>query len=369
MSSRWWWSFVAVLVLAGCERPAPAPEAVRAVRTIVVDTGTAQGSQAFAAEVRARTETRLAFRVGGKLLQRRVELGQAVRAGALLAELDPQDLRLGQAAAESAVQAASVAAAQAQADHQRFKELHAQGFISAAELQRRDSALRSAQAQLDQARAQSAVQGNQAGYSRLLAPTAGVVTAVEAEPGMVLAAGQPVLRLAHDGPRDVVFHVPEDLVGGVRALIGRDGALAVQRWGSDTPMPARVREVAAAADPVTRTFLVKADLGDARVDLGQTATVTLAQPPRAGVVRLPLAALWQQQGRSAVWLLDTKAMTVRAQAVEVVGADGEQALIGAGLSPGMEVVTAGAHVLTEGQPVVRFKPPTAADVASNAAPR
>jgi RND family efflux transporter MFP subunit len=170
----------------------------------------------------------------------------------------------------------------------------------------------------------------------------------------VLAAGAPVLRLAHAGPRDVVFAVPEDAVDGVRALRGRPDALTVKLWGRAQPLAAGVREVAAAADPVTRTFLVKADLGAARVDLGQTAAVTLPLPARDGLVRLPLSALLQQQGRTVVWLLDAGSMTVKAQPVQVAGADANSALIAAGLAPGAEVVTAGVHVLTEGLKVSRY---------------
>lgn len=345
---------LAAAVLAGCSKPAPSPEPVRAVRTVKVAAATVGGTHEFAAEVKARTESSLGFRVGGKLVRRQAEVGQAVAAGQVLAELDPQDLRLAQEAARAAVAAAEVSAQQARADFDRFKDLHAQGFISIAELQRRETTWKAADAQAAQARAQSDVQVNQAGYSRLLAPAAGVVTAVAAEPGSVLAAGAPVLRLAHAGPRDVVFAVPEDVVDGLRALRGRPGVLSVKLWGREQLVPATLREVAAAADPATRTFQLKADLGEARVDLGQTAAVTLPLPDRPGLVRLPLSALLQQQGRTVVWVLDGASMSVRQQPVQVAGADGNMALIGGGLAAGAEVVTAGVHVLTEGQKVSRY---------------
>lgn len=345
---------LAAAVLAGCARPVPTPEPVRSVRTLKVVAGSVAGSHEFAAEVRARTESSLGFRVGGKLVRRAAEVGQVVTAGQVLAELDPQDLRLAQEAARAGVAAAEVSARQARSDYERFRDLHAQGFISIAELQRRETSWKAADSQLAQARAQADVQINQAGYSRLLAPAAGVVTAVAAEPGTVLAAGAPVLRLAHAGPRDVVFSVPEDVVEGLRTLRGQAGALSVRVWGREQPLKGTLREVAAAADPVTRTFLLKADLGDARVDLGQTAAVTLPLPPQSGVVRLPLSALLQQQGRTVVWVLDGASMSVRQQPVQVAGADGNSALIGGGLAPGAEVVTAGVHVLTEGQRVTRY---------------
>jgi membrane fusion protein, multidrug efflux system len=349
-----------VLAVAGCSRPAPAPEPVRAVRTVSVSPGAVAPAFEYAAEVRARVESRLSFRVGGKLVRRQAQVGQTVRAGELLAELDPEDLRLAQAAAQAAVTAAEASAVQARADHQRFQALHAQGFISAAELERRSTTLRAAEAQLAQARAQGAVQGNQAGYSRLLAPAAGVVLATEAEPGTVLATGSPVLRLAHAGPRDVVFAVPEDRVDALRALRGRPQALTVRLWGRPDALPATVREVAAAADPATRTFQVKADLGAAAVDLGQTASVTVPVPSVDGVLRLPLSALAEQGGRTVVWVLDPATMTVRSQPVQLGGADANAAVIVGGLAAGAEVVTAGVHVLGEGQRVTRYVEPTAA---------
>jgi len=347
---------LATLVLAGCGRAPAPPEPVRSVRTLLVGTESVDRTREHAAVVRARTETRLSFRVAGKLLERRVEVGQTVKAGQLLAVLDPADLRLGQQAATAAVQAAAVNAEQARADLVRFKELRSQGFISDAELQRRQTAADAADAQWAQAKAQAEVQRNQAAYSQLLAPAAGVVTAIDAEPGMVLAAGTPVLRLAHAGPRDAVFVVPETAVDDLRRLKGQRGAVTVRLWGREEPVPATVTEVAAAADAVTRSFQVKADLGEATADLGQTASVRLPRPAARDVVRLPMSAVRAHDGGSAVWLLDGASMTVHLTPVQVSGLDGEHVLVGGGLPAGAEVVTAGVHVLSEGQKVTRYVP-------------
>ena len=169
------------------------------------------------------------------------------------------------------------------------------------------------------------------------------------------------MRVAQDGPRDVVFSVPEDRVASLRQLAAVPGALKVKLWGdAGAGLPATVREVAAAADPATRTFLVKADLGAAPVRLGQTATVRLEGPAAAGVIRLPLAAVLEQQGKTVVWLLDTAAMTVRAQPIQVGGADGNSVVVAAGLQPGQVVVSAGVHVLTPGQKVRLYAEPGAA---------
>ena len=362
----------AVLALAACSKVEPAPEPIRAVRTVTVAPQTAGGSWEYAGEVRARTESRLGFRVGGKVVRRDADLGDTVKAGQVLARLDPQDLKLGQDAARAALVAAQANLDQTAADFKRFRELRDQGFISSAELERRDTALKAAQAQLDQARAQASVQGNQAAYAALVADAGGVITGVDAEPGMVVAAGAPVVRLAHDGPRDVVFAVPEDKVGVVKALAAQPGRFKVRLWGADgAPLPATIREIAAAADPVTRTFLVKADVGKAGVRLGQTATVLVEAPQVAGVTKLPLSALKEEQGRSVVFVVDKASMTVKSRPVVVAGADDNEAVIGAGLEPGLAVVTAGVHVLAEGQKVkfyVEPGAPAASPAAANGTP-
>ena len=356
-------------LLAGCSPPPPAPEAVRAVRTLTLSADSAGGSTEYAAEVRARTEVRLGFRVPGKMLARSAEVGQRVAAGQVLAQLDATDLRLGQDTAAAATRAAQANFDVVAAEFKRYRELRDQGFISALELERRSSALQAAQSQLEQARAQGVVQGNQAGYAALTAPGAGVVVGVDAEPGAVLAVGATVVRLALDGPRDAVFAVPEDSLAALRSLQGKAGALKVRPWGTQTLQPATVREVAAAADPATRTFLVKADLGTTALQLGQTLTIVMDLPRQAGVVRLPLSAVMQQQGQSAVWLLDRASMTVKAQPIQVAGADGNMMVVVAGLSAGQTVVTAGVHVLTAGQKVKLYEPVASAAPVAPAASR
>lgn len=345
-----------LILLAACAREEAAPEPVRAVRTLVVGRASLSTTEDYAAEVRARVESRLGFRVPGKIVSRAVEAGQRVKAGQALATLDPGDLRLGQEAAQAALRAAQVQLDQASAEFKRFKELRDQNFISAIELERREAALNAARAQAEQAKAQADVQRNQASYAVLAATADGVVTAVESEVGAVLAAGTPVIRLAHEGPRDAVFSVPEDRSAAFHALLGRRGAVQVRPWAGAVTYPATVREVAAAADPVTRTYLVKADLGTASVQLGQTVVAVVEPPRRDDAIKLPLAAVMQNKGQSAVWLLDAAAMTVKVQPVVVAGADGNEAVIARGLEPGQTVVTAGVHVLTPGQKVRYFEP-------------
>lgn len=345
-------------VLAACSKPEPAPEPIRAVRTQKVSTGSATAQQEYAGDIRARTETRLSFRVGGKLMSRTVNVGDEVKAGQVIAQLDPSDLKLGQDAAAAGLRAAQANWDQASADLKRVQELHGQGFIGGAELERRQTAVKAAQATLDQARVQASAQGNQTQYTRLVADAAGVVTGVDAEPGAVVGAGTPIVRLALAGSRDVVFNVPEDRVASARAVLKQSGALQVRLWGATgEPVRATLREIAAAADPTTRTFVAKADLVAADVRLGQTATVAFPLAQRDAVTRLPLAAVMEQGGKSVVWLLDAATMTVKPQPVQIAGADGNLVLVGGGVQPGQEVVTAGVHVLTAGMKVKRYIEP------------
>lgn len=354
-------------LLAGCTRTEPPPEPVRAVRVLTASAQEVGGLREYAGEIRARTETRLSFRVGGKLTRRLVDAGAPVKAGQPIAELDPQDLRLSQDAARAAVVAAQVNLEQTAADFKRYRELRDQGFISSAELERRETSLKSAQASLDQARAQANVQGNQARYTTLVAEAPGVVTAVDAEPGMVVSSGTSVVRVALDGPRDVVFSVPEDQLVAFRAAAQRPGALTVRLWGQDgSAYPASVREVAATADAATRTFQVKADVGRAPVRLGQTATVQLELPRTDGAIKLPLSALMERGGATVVWKLDPTAMTVQPQPVSVRTAEGNQAVLAGGVAAGELIVTAGVHTLTPGQKVTRYVEPGTASAPAGA---
>ena len=354
--------------LAACSPATPPAEPIRAVRTITLATASVGGAHEYAAEVRARTESRLGFRVGGKLLSRAANLGDAVRAGQTLAQLDPGDLKLSQEGAQAALGAAKASYEFSEAEFKRFKELKEQGFISGLELERRETALTAARAQYDQARAQASVQGNQTRYATLVADASGVITGIDAEPGAVVAAGASVVRLAHDGPRDVVFSVPEDRVAELRAIAGRAGALKVHVWNDDQPpLNATLREVAAAADPATRTFVVKADIGRADVRLGQTATVKIEMARVAGQIKLPLAAVFELNGAPAVWVVDRASMTVKQQPVRVAGAEGNDVVVAAGVAAGETVVIAGVHVLSPGQKV-RLYAERMNGVGSDAAP-
>jgi len=357
---------LACLVLQACSKPVPAEEPVRAVKVITVGLDAMQSGAEYAGDVRAQVESRLGFRVSGKLLRRNVELGQHVRAGEVLAQLDPQDFKLAADGARAQLAAAATNRDLALADFKRYKDLREQNFISAAELERRDTALKAAQAQVDQAQAQLASLGNQTGYANLVADAAGVVTSVDAEPGQVLAAGTPVLRIAKDGARDVVFSVPEDKVG--KLAVGSQ--VQVKAWAAEKSASAMVREVAASADPVTRTFTVKVGLsGPEPWPLGATVTVVPKALDRSGppVLKLPTSALQHDGEKAAVWVLEKATMTVRLQPIAIATADGNEVVVAQGLEPGMQVVSVGAHVLNPGQKVTIYQPKKAGAVAPAAA--
>lgn len=342
------------LLLAACSKPAPPEEPVRAVKVMTVGIDSFNTGYEFAGEVKAQVESRLGFRVGGKIIRRQAELGQRVKAGQVLAQLDPQDYKLAADAARAQVAAAATQRDLAAADYKRYKELREQNFISGAELERRDTTLKAAQAQLEQAQSQLAVQGNQANYAVLVADVSGVVTAVEAEVGQVVAAGTPVLRIAADGPRDVVFSVPEDKVAAIKVGM----PVKVRVWAQNTGLEGKVREVGASADPLTRTYPVKVALATQEPPvLGATVYVQPQGLSAAGVqvIKLPTTALRQEGRSTAVWVLDKASMTVKSQPIQIATADGNEAVVASGLEPGMLVVSAGVHVLSPGQKVTIYQ--------------
>lgn len=359
-------SGLALLVfLAACSKPAEIEEPVRAVKLLTVGASGLSVQSEYAAEVRARIESRLGFRVAGKLILRQAEAGQRVQAGQVLAQIDPQDYQLAAQAAQAQLSAAQTQRDVSLAELRRYEGLRAQNFISSAELERREATFKAADASLTQAKAQAQAQANQAAYARLQATTAGVVTGVEAEVGQVLAAGQPVVRLAHDGPRDAVFAVPEQVVASLK--IGQSMTATLVSTGQ--LLKGRVREVGASADPVTRTFTVKLALDNSdKLPLGSTlnvqAAVLAAAQPQA--IKLPTTALRQEGTATAVWLLDEANMTVRSQTVQLGVVDGNQVAVTSGLQAGQKVVAAGVHVLSPGQKVTAYVDPYAPVSAATA---
>lgn len=343
-----------LVLLTACSQASAPVEPIRAVKVLTVGVGDLESGYEFAGEVKPRVESRLGFRVAGKLIKRQAEVGQHVQAGQLLAQLDPQDYALAADAARAQLAAATTNRDLAAADYKRYKALKEQGFISGAELERRDAVLKAGQAQLEVAQAQLTSQGNQTGYTRLVADVSGLVISVDAEPGQVVTAGTPIVRLAQDGARDVVFSVPEDKVKHMQV----GAAVKVRVWAENRQVSGKIREIAASADPVTRTFSVKASLAAAEAPaLGATVYVAPVVLAHAGVpvIKLPTSALKQNGQSAAVWVLDPATMTVRLQAIHIATTDGNDVVIASGLQPGQQVVSAGVHVLAPGQQVTIYK--------------
>lgn len=338
-----------VALLAGCSKPAAPTEDVRPVRTLTVEPRSTSAVAEFAGEVRPRVETRAGFQVGGRMTQRLVEVGQAVKQGQPLATIDPQDYRLAAEASEAARTSAQVDRDQQRADYQRFQDLRAKGFISQAELDRRKASLDAAEARYAQTAANARATGNQAAYAVLRAPHDAVVTAIDAEVGQVVGAGQSVIRLARTGEKEVAIGIPEQQL----AVLKSASDISVRLWAGGPPIQGRLRELSPVADPATRTFPARITLVEApsNVALGMTASVAFAIPLAQPVIALPLQALLVEGGTTHAWRYDPPSGTVTRTRISVGNVAGNEVVVTEGLKAGDIVVTAGAHQLQEGQKV------------------
>ncbi len=338
-----------LLLLAGCGKDEAKVEDIRPVRVVKLAAGDGAERVEFSGDVRPRYESRLGFRVGGKIVERKVDVGANVKDGQVLMRLDPQDLRLAEAQARATLRAAETERDLAQADYKRHQNLRAQNFVSQAVLDAKQAALRAAQANVDAARAGFRGQSNQAGYANLESDTNGVVTAVDAEVGQVVAAGAPVVRVARTDEKEVVIGIPEDRVGQLRNA----SDVKVRLWANrDEAISGKIREVSPVADPATRTYTVKVSIpANPEVRLGMTATVDMAASGKGdgSQLRVPLSALVQDKGATSVWVVENGAVQLRR--VQVAGQAGNDILLAGGVQPGQTVVTAGVHLLKPGQKV------------------
>ena len=336
--------------LAGCGKTTAAPEPVRPVLTQTVVPGATATRDVYSGEVRARHETDLAFRVGGKLVARSADAGARVKRGQVLARLDPEDARLAASAAAAQAAAAESDLALAKAELERHAELLAKRFISQSAFDAKQNAFNASRARAEQARSQAGITANQADYTTLVADADAVVLSVAAEPGQVVGAGQPVLRLAHSGEKEVVVNVPEGQLS--RFSVGQ--AVAVSLWAdSSTVFPGRVREIAGGADQVTRTYAVRVSVPTApsNAQLGMTANVLFASSIDPNLVVLPMSALARDGSSPAVWVVDRASGRVKLRAVSVGQFREDGVTVTGGLHAGDVVVTAGVHKLRPDQPV------------------
>ncbi|MBX3690762.1 efflux RND transporter periplasmic adaptor subunit [Dokdonella sp.] len=343
-------ALLAALLATGCASQAEAPQP-RLAR-VAHPTASADATVAvFPGEVRARYESTLGFRVPGKISTRKVDTGSHVHKGDLLAELDPRDLELSVASARAALVSAEANLKLADSEHERYVALYAKRFVSQFERDAKANALEAARAVAAEARAQLDTARNQAGYTSLRADADGVITAVAAELGQVVAAGQPVFTLAHDGAIEVEIHIPENQVA--LNAPGRDAL--VELWAeAGRRAPARIREVAPGADAVTRTYRVRVAFADDSLAprLGQTARVYFGDTGGAERWRLPLSALHEKDGKPALWRLDPATRQVHLVDVGVLRYEDDGVLIDRGIDAQAWIVTAGVHRLREGEAVV-----------------
>lgn len=340
-------------ILAGCAKTPEAVEYIRPVRAIVLSASNVDINAEFSGEVKARVESRLGFRVPGKITERKVDPGTLVRKGQVLMQLDPQDLRLSQAQAKASLQAAETTRDLAKAELKRYQELRVKNFVSQAVLDEKLASFRAAQANVDAAQAGYFGQSNQAAYATLVADSDGVVTAVDADVGQVVTAGAPVVRVAKAGEKEIVIGLPEDKVDTLRKV--QD--VTVKMWANpDKVIPGKVREVSPVADAATRTYAVKVSIPDSATDvkLGMTALVQFSSTTDVPFIRVPLTALFHEKSTTSVWVVDGG--SVKLVPVQVGGTAGNEVVLVGGVKPGQTVVTAGVNLLKQGQKV-KILPP------------
>lgn len=316
-------------------------------------------SRSFTGTVQARVQSDLGFRVAGKVAARLVDAGQQVRRGQPLMRMDPADLDLAASAQRQLVAAAEARATQSRQDEVRYRTLVARGVVSQSAHDQFKAAADTAQADLRAAKAQATVAANASGYATLLADADGVVVETLGEPGQVVAAGQVVVRLARSGPREAVVQLPETLrpaLGSVAtaSIFGRPGA----------PIPAQLRVLSSAADPLTRTFearYVLAQEGES-LPLGSTVTLALQSAPdvaTSGALRVPLAGVGDRGAGAGVWIIGGRPATARWRSVKVLRIADESAYVSGQLKTGELVAALGTHLLHEGQPVWPLEAATA----------
>ncbi len=339
----------AALLLAGCEvQTAQAPDAGRPVQVQRVAFGTGGTVRDFVGVVRARHETDLGFRVGGKMVARLVNVGDSVRVGDVIAQLDSQDLRLQVESAEAELAAATSSRSQAAADLERYTTLKDRGFAAIAQFDLKKAANDEAEGRLARARRALDLARNQLAYAELKADADGVITATRAEPGQVVAVGQAVAQLAHRGEKEAVVSLPETWLGDAR-----QAKATVKLWvNGDRSFQSQLRELSPQADPATRTYVARFTILDAddSVAFGMTATVTLERDGEELVARLPLSSVLNRGQGPAVYVVDD-AGALELRKVTVAAFTGDAALVSAGVRDGDRIVKLGVQKLEAGRKV------------------
>jgi multidrug efflux system membrane fusion protein len=351
MKAKTLYLLVAAAIASGCGAHSKEQhEDVRVVRTMTVGETAGSVGATYPGEIRARHESRLGFRAGGKVAARLVDVGAHVAQGQVLMRLDPAQEALQDAAARSQLEAAKSRLAQGQVDFDRTQQLHARRFSSQAELDKARHALDEAQAQMRSAEAQYRIAENQRSYTQLVADRAGIVTAIQAEAGQVVAAGTPVVTVVADGEREVAISVPEGRVQELRNA----KRILITLWAQPGQVfEGALREMAPDVDDVSRTYAARIAIrnADPSIHLGMTASVYTPDIEGARAIRVPLAAVHDATGKPGVWIVDAKTSRVALRPVKVGAPQNDAVLVSEGLAGGEVVVTAGANLLHPGQKV------------------
>jgi multidrug efflux system membrane fusion protein len=325
-------------VLSGCgKEPVPAAEIEQPALTQIVGAVLSDSGNAYSGEIRARHETQLGFRVGGKIIERLVDAGARVKSGQVLARLDPVDAGLQASAAVTQLQLA-------ESDAKRYRELRRKGFVSQSALDAKEAAYKAAAAQTGLAH-------NQSTYTTLYADQDGLVAATFAEAGQVVSAGQAVLRLAQDGEREVAIAIPETQFAGLK--VGMPAEITL--WSNKNEaanFSGHLRELAPAADPASRTYAARValDNADARVALGMTAQVRFIDDSKRERLIVPLSAIFQQGDQPAVWIVAAD-KRINLRPVQIAAYRDNGAVIASGLTAGERIVSAGVHKLSAGEKI------------------
>ena len=340
-----------LILLSACGKPTASPEMIRPVKTALVSNEPDELSLSFPGEVRARHETPLAFRVGGKVTKCQVNLGESVHQGQILAQLEPTDYQLASQSGAAGVAEAGSVLILAESELVRYRELHEKGFVSATMLDQKQAAAAAARARTEAVQSAHNGQTRQLAYTSLLAESDGVISAHACNVGQVVNAGQPILHLAQAAEKEIEISLPESEWQRFRAankFTVSLNALPDQRYQGT------LRELAAAADPSTRTYAARIAINNANsaVQLGMSATVEVQAKDNPGyrIIRLPLVAVVSRGSHPAVWKLDSDGR-VHAAAIFIADVDGNAVHIASGLNNGDVIVTAGANLLHEGEKV------------------
>ncbi|MFG1265425.1 MULTISPECIES: efflux RND transporter periplasmic adaptor subunit [Xanthobacter] len=359
------------LLIAGCgqENPANAGEApasreatlARPVQVTTVSFRPRQTQKSFVGVVRARREIDLAFRVGGKVVQRLVEVGDRIEPGTVVARLDREDLKLELESAKAEMQAATANLAQTTTEDTRYRALTAKGAASNADLDRKSLAKDEAVGRLERAKRSLELAENRLSYADLVTDAAGVVVATSAEPGQVVASGQTIVRVARLDEKEALVSLPETALADARTADA-----VVTLWADPgRRIPARLRELSPQADATSRTYPARFTLegADETVALGMTATVTLRPKDQQQVARLPLSALIDRGHGPQVFVVDGATHAIVARPVQIAAYTGDEVLLSGGVAPGDAVVILGVQTLLPGQKVRTVQAPSVTEVA------